>query len=400
MLAGYEFVSRRCARYGSDVFETRLLGERTVCLRGAEGARVFYDSDRFRRAGAVPARVQKTLLGVGGVQGLDDEMHRRRKALFMSLMSPGEVARLGDLVAGLWRSRLQDWERAERVVLYDEVGPVLCHAVQVWAGVPIVPSQVRGRTEDLRAMVAAPAAVGPLHRRGRSARRRAEHGLGTLVERVRAGRSAAPEGSALQAVAAHRDADGQLLDARVAAVELLNLLRPTVAVDRFITFAALALHAHPQWRQRLRDGDDHEAELFVQEVRRFYPFFPLQAARVRAAFDWQDVHFPPGRRVLLDLYGTDHHPQLWEEPDRFDPDRFRGRGGGAYDFIPQGGGDHHTGHRCPGEWITIELMKRAVTILTGEMDYDVPDQDLRVSLRRIPTLPASRFVIANVRRTP
>jgi len=147
----------------------------------------------------------------------------------------------------------------------------------------------------------------------------------------------------------------------------------------------------------LRGGQ--EVELFVQEVRRFYPFFPLQGARVRTPFDWQGVHFPVGRRVLLDLYGTDHHPQLWEKPDRFDPDRFRGWDGGAYDFIPQGGGDHHTGHRCPGEWITIELMKRAVTILTGEMDYDVPDQDLRVSLRRIPTLPASRFVIANVRPT-
>jgi len=82
---------------------------------------------------------------------------------------------------------------------------------------------------------------------------------------------------------------------------------------------------------------------------------------------------------------------------RFDPDRFRGWDGDAYDFIPQGGGDHHAGHRCPGERITIELMKRAVGILTGAMDYDVPDQDLRVSLRRMPTLPASRFVIANVK---
>jgi fatty-acid peroxygenase len=399
VLGGYEFVSRRCARYGSDVFETRLLAEPTVCMRGAAAARVFYDAARFRRAGAVPARVQKTLLGVGGVQGLDGEAHRRRKALFMSLMSPSAVTRLGDFVAELWRDRLEEWERADRIVLYDEVGPVLCHAVHLWAGVPITPGQVPGRTNDLRAMIEAPAAVGPPHRRGRSARRRAEHGLGTLVKRVRAGTSAAPEGSAAQVVSAYRDPEGQLLDGRVAAVELLNLLRPTVAVDRFITFAALALHAHPQWRRRLRGGDGREAELFVQEVRRFYPFFPMQAARVRTTFDWQGVHFPVGRRVLLDLYGTDHHPQLWEDPDRFDPDRFRSGHRGSYDFIPQGGGNHHAGHRCPGEWITIELMKRAVTILTGEMDYDVPDQDLRVSLRRMPTLPTSRFLIANVRRT-
>ncbi|WP_369066858.1 hypothetical protein [Kocuria carniphila] len=45
---GYEFVSRRCERYGTDVFQTRLLLEPTVCLRGAEAAQVFYDADRFQ----------------------------------------------------------------------------------------------------------------------------------------------------------------------------------------------------------------------------------------------------------------------------------------------------------------------------------------------------------------
>lgn len=68
-------------------------------------------------------------------------------------------------------------------------------------------------------------------------------------------------------------------------------------------------------------------------------------------------------------------------------------------LIPQGGGDYNTGHRCAGEWITIEIMKTALHILTTSMTYDVPKQDLRISLSRIPTLPRSRFIISNVRRT-
>lgn len=178
--------------------------------------------------------------------------------------------------------------------------------------------------------------------------------------------------------------------------DVLHILRPTVAVDRFITFAALALHQHPQWRDRLRDGEDRDAEMFVQEVRRFYPFFPAVAARVRSAFDWQDVHFPAGRRVLLDLYGTNHHPHHWEDPDVFRPERFATWDGGAYDFIPQGGGDHRSGHRCAGEWVTIAVMKTALTMLTREMRYHVPAQDLRISLRRMPTLPASGLLISTV----
>ena len=397
-LEGYEFASHTFRRYGSDLFETRLLLEPAVCMRGADAARVFYDTERFQRHGAFPMRVQKTLVGVGGVQGLDGEAHQARKQMFMSLMTPEAITALADLVAEGWRARIPAWERADRVVLFEEVGQILCQAVSGWAGVPVAESQVAGRTDDLHAMIDAPAAVGPRHWRGRTARARAERGLAGLVERVRSGARPAPEGTALHAVATHRDPGGQRLDSRVAAVELLNVLRPTVAVDRFIIFAALALHEHPRWRARLRDGTEQDAELFVQEVRRYYPFFPMVAARVRSAFDWQGVHFPTGRRVLLDLYGTDHHPRLWTAPEDFDPDRFRAWGGDAYDFIPQGGGDHYAGHRCPGEWITIAVMKAAVGILTRDITYQVPDQDLRVNRRRMPTLPACGFVITDARR--
>ena len=61
---------------------------------------------------------------------------------------------------------------------------------------------------------------------------------------------------ALGAIASHRDLGGQPLPLRIASVELLNVLRPTVAVAVFITFAAHALHLHPEWRARFRAGDD------------------------------------------------------------------------------------------------------------------------------------------------
>jgi fatty-acid peroxygenase len=44
-------------------------------------------------------------------------------------------------------------------------------------------------------------------------------------------------------------------------------------------------------------------------------------------------------------------------------------------------------------------MKAGVAQLARAMDYDVPVQDLRISLRRIPILPASRFVMPDVRRS-
>jgi fatty-acid peroxygenase len=395
---GYRFFAKRRQRYASDLFQTRLLFRPTVCMAGREAATIFYDAERFERRNAAWRRVRRTLVGEGGVQGLDGDAHRCRKRMLMSIMTPGGIRELVELFTTDWDASLDRWARADRIVFYDEVAQVLCRVVCAWAGVPLDPAQVPGRTDDLHALIEGAAAVGPRHARGRAARKRSERWVGEIIERVRRGTLQPPQGSALQAIAWHREPEGRLLDRRVAAVDLLNVLRPTVAVDRFLTFAAVALHEYPPWRERLR-ARDADLEPFVQEVRRFYPLFPAAVARVRTPFTWNGFHFPRGRRVLLDLYGTDHDPRLWEEPDEFRPQRFQSWGGDAYGFIPQGGGDHYDHHRCPGEWITIELMKAGLAQLTRAMDYDVPEQDLRISLRRIPTIPASRFVMADVRRS-
>ncbi|WP_222707250.1 cytochrome P450 [Pontibacter qinzhouensis] len=52
--------------------------------------------------------------------------------------------------------------------------------------------------------------------------------------------------------------------------------------------------------------------------------------------------------MLLEVYGTHHDPELWENPEEFRPERFRDWKRIPFDFIPQGGGDHHTDHRCAG----------------------------------------------------
>jgi fatty-acid peroxygenase len=174
----------------------------------------------------------------------------------------------------------------------------------------------------------------------------------------------------------------------VAAVELLNVIRPTVAVCWFVAYSAHALHLWPEHRQALRDRRDGYAEGFAHEVRRFYPFAPFIGGRAVRDLTWREQPIPAGSLVLLDLYGQNHDPVLWPDPYRFAPERFIGRQIGAYDLVPQGGGDPRTGHRCPGEQITVALLTALVPRL-ADLDYDVPDQDLRISLRRVPAKPAS-----------
>jgi len=138
---------------------------------------------------------------------------------------------------------------------------------------------------------------------------------------------------------------------------------------------------------RLRDGDDRHTRAFVHEVRRFYPFTPFLGGRAVRDLIFQDTEIPVGTLVLLDVYGQDHDPALWEDPYVFRPERFLDREIGAFDLIPQGGGDPRTGHRCPGELITIALLGTFAQRL-ARLNYYVPPQNLAIDLSRIPARPA------------
>jgi fatty-acid peroxygenase len=63
---------------------------------------------------------------------------------------------------------------------------------------------------------------------------------------------------------------------------------------------------------------------------------------------------------------------------------------------PQGGGDYDVNNRCSGKWITITLMKVALSFLVSGMKYEVPMQDLRIDYSRVPAPPRSGLVIDNV----
>ena len=393
---GYKFVSKRCQRYQTDIFQTRLLLKKTICLRGESAAKIFYDLEKFTRKKAAPERVKKTLFGKGGVQGMDGDAHRHRKQMFMSLMSDEGIQRLADLTKEQWLAYARKWSQMDRVVLFDEAREVFCRASCIWTGVPISESEVKRRTKDLGAMIDGSGAVGLKHWQGRRSRKRTEKWIEEIIQQVRNNQLEISKSSALYAIANHRNLDGALLDKHTAAVELINILRPTVAIARYVVFAVLALHEYPECRQKLQDGGDKYCEWFVSEVRRYYPFFPFAVAVVSQDFNWRGYHFPQGRRVLLDLYGTNHDPKLWFNPEDFYPERFDEWNESQFSFIPQGGGDYYINHRCPGEWITIELMKVTLNFLTQSLKYNVPQQNLEISLSRMPTIAKSGFAIDKI----
>ncbi|MFH9133787.1 cytochrome P450 [Streptomyces sp. NPDC017524] len=399
LLQGYAWLPDRRRRSGGAPVRTRLLGKKAIALHGPAAVRFFYDEKHIRRHDALPRPVIDTLFGRGAVHTLDGERHRVRKALFTGLLKdPSAVRDLSRRVGGELERARPEWAREDRVVLFDELAKVLTRAVHAWAGVPLDGNALTRTSRDLIAMVDGFAAVGIRHLAARRARGRQEERLASLVEAARA--DAGPGDDTLgptvfRTVAAHRSADGSPLTPRTAAVELLNVLRPTVAITWFAVFAAHALHRHPGHREPLAGDDGPEfARAFAQEVRRFYPFAPFVGGLAAERLKWAGQTITPGTMVLLDLYGLDHDPDLWPEPYRFDPSRFLAGPAPADALVPQGGGPVD-GHRCPGEDVTVAVLATVARFL-ARLPYVVTEQDLRIPLRRIPTAPRSGFVITDV----
>lgn len=371
---GYAAVARdRAARGGGDPYVTRLLGRRTVVLRGPEGARAFYDEELVRRHRAVPPPLSWLLFGRGALHALDGSDHRTRKLLMLDLLDPDAIPPLVDDVT----RRLEAATATDELVVFDTLVRCYGPAVLSWAGVPLPAPQAVAVSRRLASIVDGFGFAGAAYLRAWSGRVWADRWALRVVRETRAGRRRPPTGSVLERLARTDLGD------RVAAVELLNVLRPTVAVAWLGTFAAGALAAHPELAERVASDADYR-RAFAHEVRRTALFVPALAGRARRAAQVCGVTVRPGDRVLLDVVGTDLDARCWQAPAEFRPERFAGSEPDRYAMVPQGGGAPE-GHRCPGEPLTVRLLEATLAVL-ARREWEVVT-DTAIDLARMPTLP-------------
>lgn len=388
----YHFIQRECRRRNTDAFDTSLLLEKTTCLLGADAARMFYSEPALVRHGAAPEPVRATLFGKGGVQELDGPAHRERRALMLGLLGAENVGRLTRRVRRYWGSFDRWAPRRCRLPLYETAQHVLTLSACEWLGVPVRNGDLASLSADVASLFNDAARAG--HLKARRARVRLERWLAGLVDEARASPESVDLGPLFQALIAFRDSTtGEPLPPRIVAVEALNLIRPVVAVSVYITWMAHAILRDDALLRRLTHADAALRQAFVEEVRRFYPFFPAVMARVAQPFAWHGHAFEVGTRVMLDIHGTNHDPRHWSDPGIFRPERFLTDVPDSHAFIPQGGGPVAEGHRCPGEPATVAIMLASLEFLLATLPRHRAPIDHGIAARRMPAMPMTRIYI-------
>ncbi|MEU7993450.1 cytochrome P450 [Rothia amarae] len=387
---GYLFASRMRAKAGlkqnsHEPFTLKMLGKDATMIRGKEAVGFFYDESKISRDGAMPHAVNDTLFGKGTIHGLDGEAHKVRKAQMaaMAYDDDARVAHFADLVTEEMERTLSDWAEKPGNV-YDDVAVAYGRAAFRWAGIPMTDEQMVKEAQRMSHLLDTfgNPLKNPLAWIDRA---KLDRWFEQLIENVRSGTQNVDPDSVTAHIADLRDENGELVSARIAAIELQNLTRPTIAVSRFAAFAAVALVQNPGWAEKIGSAVEAkgswanvpESIAFAQETRRKYPFVPMLPGYVKEDAEVSGCPVHKGQRILIDILGTNNSPQLWENAADFDPSRFMGVENWediAY-FIPQGGGDVHTGHRCPGERIAVTALSVAISAMAQKNVHISQDQD-------------------------
>ena len=90
-------------------------------------------------------------------------------------------------------------------------------------------------------------------------------------------------------------------------------------------------------------------ERFITEVMRIAPIAHTHARQVKAGFEYENCKFRAGDILLLSVFGFNHDPDIWKEPDEFYPERFANKAW-LSSLFPFGLGQH----TCPGKYLAYQ----------------------------------------------
>lgn len=337
----------------------------------AQIARVLHENaDGYDKSTRSYAKI-RSLLGEGLVTSGGAAWARQRR-LVQPAFHGHRIREFAGLVADLASEAMDSWEMRARRGEPVEVGTEMTRLTLRIVGRAFFGTEVGGRSDEIgRAITVAlehtsrraeglvdPGAFPtPGHRRFRSALRRLDHLVSVLIQETR--RRPGEDRHLLSLLLdARDDSTGEGLTDREVRDQVLTLLlagHETTATALSWTCHLLSLSPAEQERLaeeagRVLDGRPagcgHQGNLpytraVVQEALRLFP--PLWLIERRALVEdvLAGVTVPAGATIALSPYVTHRHPDLWEDPDRFDPERFLSGGSGhkgPYAYFPFGGG--------------------------------------------------------------
>ncbi|MFF2952461.1 cytochrome P450 [Kitasatospora sp. NPDC057965] len=209
-----------------------------------------------------------------------------------------------------------------------------------------------------------------------------------------AGGGVAGQDDLLELLTRARGEDGERLDPdELRDQVLIFLLAGHETTATSLAFALFLLAKHPEQRRLAREEADavlagrepEAADLeslpyltrVLKESMRLYPAASQMGRRSVEEAVVDGYVIPAGAQVILAPWVTHRHPGHWEQPDRFDPDRFlpeREKERHRYAWYPFGGGPR----ACIGQHFSMLESVLALGSLLRAFDLEAIDRGVRL----------------------
>lgn len=396
-----EYLQAQYRKYGP-VFKTRLLGRNIAVFLGPEANRFILSGGAhyFEWRGGWPPTFKELLGESLFVQ--DGEEHRQKRRLLMPAFHRESLRHYLEAMEDIAVRYLDKWERLGQFAWLEEnkqytfeVASTLLTGSAPGADIERLSKLFVTLT---RGFITIPirAAWSP-YGKALAARR----ALLDYIDKAIDNRRANPTQDALSLLVQTRDEDGNVLtNQELQAQTLLMLFAGHETSASMLTSLAMILKQYPHVLEKARAEqralnivgrltNDHlrhmpYLEQILKEVERMFPPVPAGFRKVIQTFEFNGYTIPEGWTALYMINAAHRNPDIYKDPDVFDPDRFspeRNESNLPFSLVGFGGG----ARICIGYAFAQQEMKVLVSHLLRHYDWEIlPNQNLNTIY--LPTL--------------
>ncbi|QFS89896.1 Putative cytochrome P450 120 [Mycobacterium sp. THAF192] len=357
---GPQFIAACRQRYGT-AFTLRVASMGTVVYLTdpADIKTVFSGDPRVYHAGEANSML-RGLLGDTSVLVVDGDVHRDRRRLMLAPFARDAVAAQVDLIAQIAADNIAGWPRDRSFAAAPKMSEITLEVILR----TVIGTTDPARLAALRVVLPRVLRIGPWQslavmkpellqtwpwRRLRRAIADADWLLYAEIADHRADPRLAERTDALSMLVRASDEDGREMTDRELRDQLITLLlagHDTTATG--LAWALERLSRHPAVLQRAvraaEDGDDDYLDAVAKETLRNRPVVFDVGRILTEPVELAGHRLPAGVMVVPGLVAVHADPQLYPNPERFDPDRMLDATLSPSSYFPFGGGNR----RCLG----------------------------------------------------
>jgi cytochrome P450 len=211
--------------------------------------------------------------------------------------------------------------------------------------------------------------------------------IGAEVTACRSGSAGVDSGDVLSLLLDARHDDGSTLsDEEVRDEPATLLMTATGTTSGSLAWALERLARNGEALARAtaeaREGGGPFIDAVIQETLRMRPTVPAVARLAKNTYRLGSREVAPGTVIAVSVLLLHHHPDVYEEPMAFRPERFLDAKPGTYTWIPFGGGVR----RCVGASFALLEMRIVLTALLSRISPQAPDPEPEAAQNRLNTM--------------